>query len=290
MKNLFVLASFIFFGAGCATATTTPSADVQTEPPVLSDKQVAMVADLELSGEDQDCPETTDASTQRYEIIDQCLYRDGKRVFVKSLPYMMVMGEFGQAGIDQIYFPMYAGHALGSTQDWFWFTSENKTYFYFRAGGRSCQGCEMPGGPRLIVDEADGSVITKEVVADFPPPSTLILSPDYTRAAQVVSALIADEGPGGDKRNGEIVFEFTFVDSAQGEELYTVPVGQTLVSGCYNNIAPCVYDVTWIDNTHVELYPILLDEAGARIQESVSEDNTINYKHAETVTLEVPLE
>jgi hypothetical protein len=188
----------------------------------------------------------------------------------------MVTGAFGQAGVDAIYFPMYTDHSLGSTQEWFWFTKDKQSYVYFRAGGRSCQGCEMGGGPRVVVDETTGAVLESSVVPSFPPPSTLILSPDYTEAALVQW----DD-------NQESVSLYSLVDNAIGPVLFTAPEDQTLKVGCYENVAPCNYEISWTDQNHIEIHTILLDEDGNRIQDHVTDDGEIVYKFADPVTLEI---
>ncbi len=281
------LISFLFgvaVATACAYFALRPqpvAAPVVAPTPELTDRQKLLLAQITTP----ECPETSGADdTVGYHVVNSCLYHDGARVFETSLLYQMVMGDFGARGIERAYFGMYADHPLASTEDWFWFSENGKTYVYFKVGGRSCMGCEMPGGPRVVIDETTGET-TQEVV-NLPAPSQLILSPDQRRA--IVPQTVRDTTEGGvTETTGEILSVYSLATN-EAVPLYVVPSGVTLTSGCYENAAPCNYEIAWTDDHHVTLRPIRLDEHGNRIGHAPPEGGMIVYEYADPVTLFVP--
>lgn len=202
----------------------------------------------------------------RYNIVNSCLYDNGKRVSEKNLLLRKLDGEFEpEPGFgDDIKADI--SHYPEFLEEWMRYEHDGKLYIYLETGA-GCGGCYF-NGPYLEIDEKSGNVLLKE--ANLPWILTLILSPDKKMAIEVEMSRDGD---------GKHIFLYDIIARKRVKEIHTVPDNMTVVydgDGTY----PIPDSFAWLDDKTIKItqFKVLTD---AQIKKLIAEDKVPEVQYGE---------
>jgi hypothetical protein len=200
----------------------------------------------ELITKTPDCKENfkDEFIRRRYNIVNECLYDNGKLLSETPLSHELFDGGFGPKNIDGELSGIFN---MEITFEWHRFIHENKL-FILLAGNAGCGGC-WASGPYLIIDLASGEI--KKEFYDFPYYLNHSLSPEGDKI--IFMNTLGKGRLDFDVDNQRL--HILDIPTLIVKEIYTVPNNQSLIDGEYWNYL--IKDaVIWDSNDEVRVAQI----------------------------------
>lgn len=179
-----------------------------------------------------------EVSSNQYNIVNGCLYRNNDRVFEYNLLVYDFAGFFDEKT------------SLGEwAEEWFRFT-ENQNLYIFLKGAAGCGGCVF-NGPYLVVDLESETIEMK--YADLPYLPKLILSPSKKLAIEVDWADYLSED------NLIKLYLYDFLTTQRTNLVYELPDDKTiLIQG--HGVYVIKDAISWLNNSTIQIQLFEKDE------------------------------
>lgn len=177
-----------------------------------------------------------------YNFINGCLYRNGVRMFEKTIHSQVEAGEFGELN------PRWG---IGEGADeWFRMVQGNRLTFFFR-GAAGCGGCVF-NGPYLTINKNTGAVIKRGNNESIPYLPSVVLSPNHTLGIEIISSEEDTDAPLSGVMPKTEFYLYDFVNLERKKLVYEYPLTKGTFScgdGCY----PADGLVTWLDDDSISI-------------------------------------